>query len=126
VQAVVRRGYYQCFANPSCFTKRKTDRNRTNNELLIINLSAVTRKRNTNSSCKTPRRYLQVAQSPLLINHHHKHITIKEKPTIEAVLEKKPFLRLPVVPLGAEYLVMGQLMRSNILPYEAPSYSNDY
>ena len=29
-------------------------------------------------------------------------------------------LRLPVVSLGAEYLVMGNLMRRNILTYKAP------
>jgi hypothetical protein len=33
---------------------------------------------------------------------------------------KQDFLRLPVVSAGAEFLVMGHLMRRNILAYKAP------
>ncbi|NCC34441.1 MAG: hypothetical protein EOM24_20870 [Chloroflexia bacterium] len=33
---------------------------------------------------------------------------------------KREWLRLPVVAAGAEYLVMGYLMRRNILTYQAP------
>lgn len=39
---------------------------------------------------------------------------------------KKEFFRLPVVSLGAEYLVMGHLMRRNILTYKAPPYNEGY
>ena len=35
-------------------------------------------------------------------------------------------LRLPVVALGAEYLVMGHLMRRNILAYKAPPNNEGY
>lgn len=35
-------------------------------------------------------------------------------------------LRLPVVSLGAEYLVMGNLMRRNILTYKAPPNNEGY
>ncbi len=36
------------------------------------------------------------------------------------------FLRLPVVSAGAEHLVMGYLMRRNILAYEAPRNNEGY
>lgn len=36
------------------------------------------------------------------------------------------WLRLPVVSLGAEYLVMGHLMRRNILTYKAPPNNEGY
>lgn len=36
------------------------------------------------------------------------------------------FLRLPVVSAGAEFLVMGQLMRRNILAYKAPPNNEGY
>jgi hypothetical protein len=36
------------------------------------------------------------------------------------------WLRLPVVSAGAEYLVMGQLMRRNILTYKAPPNNEGY
>ena len=36
------------------------------------------------------------------------------------------FLRLPVVSAGAEYLVMGYLMRRNILAYKAPMNNEGY
>jgi hypothetical protein len=39
---------------------------------------------------------------------------------------KKPYLRLPVVSLSSEYLVMGNLMRRNILTYKAPPYNEGY
>jgi len=39
---------------------------------------------------------------------------------------KIPFLRLPVVSLGAEFLVMGHLMRRNILTYKAPPNNEGY
>ncbi len=38
----------------------------------------------------------------------------------------RSFLRLPVVSLSAEYLVMGQLMRRNILTYKAPPLNEGY
>jgi hypothetical protein len=38
----------------------------------------------------------------------------------------KPFLRLPVVSAGAEYLVMGYLMRRNVLAYKAPQNNEGY
>ncbi len=38
----------------------------------------------------------------------------------------KDALRLPVVSLGAEYLVIGQLMRRNILTYKAPPNNEGY
>lgn len=40
--------------------------------------------------------------------------------------EKKDWLRLPVVSAGAEYLVMGYLMRRNILTYKAPERNEGY
>lgn len=40
--------------------------------------------------------------------------------------DKKPFLRLPVVSLSSEYLVMGHLMRRNILTYKAPPNNEGY
>jgi hypothetical protein len=39
---------------------------------------------------------------------------------------QKNSLRLPVVSLGAEYLVMGNLMRRNILAYKAPPNNEGY
>lgn len=36
------------------------------------------------------------------------------------------WLRLPVVSAGAEYLVMGRLMRRNILTYKAPPNNEGY
>jgi hypothetical protein len=39
---------------------------------------------------------------------------------------KQEFLRLPVVSAGAEYLVMGYLMRRNILAYKAPPHNEGY
>lgn len=41
-------------------------------------------------------------------------------------MENKQMLRLPVVSLGAEYLVMGHLMRRNILTYKAPPNNEGY
>lgn len=38
----------------------------------------------------------------------------------------KEFLRLPVVSEGAEHLVMGMLMRRNILAYKAPPGNEGY
>jgi hypothetical protein len=40
--------------------------------------------------------------------------------------EKQSFTRYPVVSLSAEYLVMGHLMRRNILTYKAPPYNEGY
>ena len=39
---------------------------------------------------------------------------------------KQEFLRLPVVSAGAEFLVMGNLMRRNILAYKAPPNNEGY
>ncbi len=39
---------------------------------------------------------------------------------------KKQWLRLPVVSLGSEFLVMGQLMRRNVLAYKAPTNQEGY
>ena len=39
---------------------------------------------------------------------------------------KQDFLRLPVVSAGAEFLVMGYLMRRNILAYKAPPNNEGY
>jgi hypothetical protein len=36
------------------------------------------------------------------------------------------FTRFPVISLGAEYLVMGHLMRRNILVYKAPPNNEGY
>ena len=41
-------------------------------------------------------------------------------------MTKKNWLRLPVVSTGAEYLVMGHLMRRNILTYKAPEGNEGY
>jgi len=38
----------------------------------------------------------------------------------------KEFLRLPIVSAGAEFLVMGHLMRRNILAYKAPPNNEGY
>ncbi len=42
------------------------------------------------------------------------------------MLSKRDWLRLPVVSTGAEYLVMGHLMRRNILTYKAPEGNEGY
>lgn len=44
----------------------------------------------------------------------------------EKTLQKKNWLMLPVVSTGAEYLVMGNLMRRNILTYKAPEGNEGY
>ena len=41
-------------------------------------------------------------------------------------MSKRDWLRLPVVSTGAEYLVMGHLMRRNILTYKAPEGNEGY
>jgi hypothetical protein len=41
-------------------------------------------------------------------------------------MAKQEFLRLPVVSAGAEFLVMGLLMRRNILAYKAPTNNEGY
>src|SRR5207302_1834225 len=41
-------------------------------------------------------------------------------------LEKPRFARFPVVSLSAEYLVMGHLMRRNVLAYKAPPNNEGY
>src|SRR5262249_58857146 len=41
-------------------------------------------------------------------------------------LAEQEFLRLPVVSAGAEFLVMGYLMRRNILTYKAPPNNEGY
>jgi hypothetical protein len=41
-------------------------------------------------------------------------------------MAKQDFLRLPVVSAGAEFLVMGYLMRRNILAYKAPPNNEGY
>lgn len=41
-------------------------------------------------------------------------------------MPKREFLRLPVVSASAEYLVMGYLMRRNILAYKAPPNNEGY
>jgi hypothetical protein len=41
-------------------------------------------------------------------------------------MPKRQFFRLPVVSAGAEYLVMGYLMRRNILAYKAPTNNEGY
>jgi hypothetical protein len=41
-------------------------------------------------------------------------------------MPKTDFLRLPVVSAGAEFLVMGHLMRRNILTYKAPPNNEGY
>jgi hypothetical protein len=43
----------------------------------------------------------------------------------DAAHKRKP-LRLPVVSAGAEYLVMGYLMRRNIMAYKAPQNNEGY
>ena len=40
--------------------------------------------------------------------------------------QRQEFLRLPVVSAGAEFLVMGYLMRRNILGYKAPPNNEGY
>lgn len=41
-------------------------------------------------------------------------------------MKKRDFLRLPVVSASAEFLVMGYLMRRNILAYKAPPNNEGY
>lgn len=41
-------------------------------------------------------------------------------------MSERTWLRLPVVSTGAEYLVMGYLMRRNILTYKAPDGNEGY
>jgi hypothetical protein len=41
-------------------------------------------------------------------------------------MTKRDWLRLPVVSAGAEYMVMGHLMRRNILAYKAPPNNEGY
>lgn len=41
-------------------------------------------------------------------------------------MKKRDWLRLPVVSASAEYLVMGHLMRRNILTYKAPPNNEGY
>ncbi len=41
-------------------------------------------------------------------------------------IKERDWLRLPVVSAGAEYLVMGYLMRRNILAYKAPPNNEGY
>lgn len=41
-------------------------------------------------------------------------------------MAKREWLRLPVVSAGAEFLVMGHLMRRNILTYKAPPNNEGY
>jgi hypothetical protein len=41
-------------------------------------------------------------------------------------MPRQPFFRLPVVSAGAEHLVMGYLMRRNILAYKAPPNNEGY
>jgi hypothetical protein len=42
------------------------------------------------------------------------------------MMQKRTFLQFPVVAAGAEYLVMGHLMRRNILTYKAPEGNEGY
>ncbi|HEU5198814.1 MAG TPA: hypothetical protein VFU32_04215 [Ktedonobacterales bacterium] len=42
------------------------------------------------------------------------------------MISKRTFFQLPVVAAGAEYLVMGYLMRRNILAYKAPPGNEGY
>jgi hypothetical protein len=44
----------------------------------------------------------------------------------ESETRAKPWLRLPVVAASSEYLVMGHLMRRNILAYKAPQNNEGY
>ena len=39
---------------------------------------------------------------------------------------EREWLRLPVVSAGAEHLVMGHLMRRNVLAYKAPANNEGY
>jgi hypothetical protein len=41
-------------------------------------------------------------------------------------IEKRAFTRFPVISQGAAYLVMGHLMRRNILTYKAPPNNEGY
>lgn len=51
---------------------------------------------------------------------------MKNRGTAMATGPKQSFLRLPVVSAGAEFLVMGHLMRRNILTYKAPPNNEGY
>jgi hypothetical protein len=44
----------------------------------------------------------------------------------ENAMTEKSWLRLPVVAASSEYLVMGHLMRRNILTYKAPQNNEGY
>jgi hypothetical protein len=44
----------------------------------------------------------------------------------DVAMRRKEFFRLPVVSAGAEFLVMGYLMRRNILAYKAPQGNEGY
>ena len=46
--------------------------------------------------------------------------------TVRSEDERSKFLRFPVMAEGAEYLVMGNLMRRNILTYKAPPLNEGY
>ena len=48
------------------------------------------------------------------------------KSMINTETASREWLRLPVVSAGAEYLVMGSLMRRNILTYKAPERNEGY
>ena len=43
-----------------------------------------------------------------------------------SITQNRDWLRLPVVSASAEYLVMGHLMRRNILTYKAPPNNEGY
>ncbi|MEI9948337.1 MAG: hypothetical protein WDO74_04985 [Pseudomonadota bacterium] len=51
---------------------------------------------------------------------------MKPKPDALPAGEKEPALRLPIVALSAEHLVMGHLLRRNILTYKAPPGNEGY
>src|SRR4051812_15129393 len=54
---------------------------------------------------------------------HEKHLPT---PTGVTMKTRKAFFRLPVVSAAAEFLVMGYLMRRNILAYKAPPGNEGY
>jgi hypothetical protein len=49
-----------------------------------------------------------------------------ESEEMKVETKTKPWLRLPVVAASSEYLVMGHLMRRNILAYKAPPNNEGY
>jgi hypothetical protein len=49
-----------------------------------------------------------------------------EKGKVEKTMPERQWLRLPVVSTGAEHLVMGYLMRRNVLAYKAPPNNEGY